>query len=176
MGDKKKIESYAKAGKKEYFLSAQSLSEDKTEIREAKPEEEFLRLAGGVKSDGAEVVYLAYSTNGQLCIENYQSFNFIKTYCVEAGKDINELIFHNYRLFLSVEGATYILTEDLELIQTVNESLVEIVKDAVIFRSHSYDFVRRERLTRQPIWSSKEDITISVAQSGSHLTIFRDDI
>lgn len=113
LGDRKKVESFAKVGKKEYFLSAQTLLEDKTEIREARPEEEFLRVAGGVRSDGVEVVYLAYTSAGQLCIENYQSYNFLKTYCVEGAKNIHEMTFHNTRLFLSLPTNTYILTEDL---------------------------------------------------------------
>jgi hypothetical protein len=133
-------------------------------------------VAGGVRSDGVEVVYLAYSSAGQLCIENYQSYNFLKTYCVEGGRTIHDLVFHNARLFLSLPATTYILTEDLELIHRVDEPMIDLVREAAVFKSHSYDYIRRERLTRQPLWCSREDLSISVAQSGSHLTVFRDDI
>lgn len=71
-----------KVGRKEYFLTAQTLSEDKTEIREARPEEELLRVTGGVSNDGSEVVFLAYSSGGQLCLENYLSHSFQQTYCL----------------------------------------------------------------------------------------------
>lgn len=37
LGDRKKIESFVKVGRNEYFLTAQTLSEDKMEIREARP-------------------------------------------------------------------------------------------------------------------------------------------
>jgi hypothetical protein len=37
LGDRKKVESFIKVGRKEYFLSPQTLSEDKTEIRETRP-------------------------------------------------------------------------------------------------------------------------------------------
>ena len=76
LGGAKKVESYAKVGKKEYLLSASTLAEDKIIIREAKEGEEFLKVAGGVTSDGLETVFLAYSTGLQICLENYHSFNF----------------------------------------------------------------------------------------------------
>jgi hypothetical protein len=144
-------------------------------IREAKPEEEFLRLASGVKADGSEVVFLAYGLGSQLCVENYQSHNFINTYCVEADRQIHELVFERSHLFLCVGGNTYILNEDLELIHKVGESLLDLVQGAAVFRSHSYDYINRQRLDKQPVWSLREEPRISIGQSETHLTIFKND-
>lgn len=58
----------------------------------------------------------------------------------------------------------------------MEEPLIDLVRDSAVFKSHSYDYVRGERAGRQPLWCSRDELSISVAQSGSHLTIFRDDI
>lgn len=89
LGDQNKIESYAKTGKKEYFLTPQTLTEDKTVVREAKAGEEFLSVTGGVGAIDTEVIFLAYSNGNQLCVENYRNFNFINLYCLESSEKVS---------------------------------------------------------------------------------------
>ena len=77
---------------------------------------------------------------------------------------------------LSLAGRTSIFTKDLETAYTVEETLVEFIRGTAVFRSHSYDCLKRERTQRRPVVSSREEAVISLDESADKISFFREEI
>jgi hypothetical protein len=68
------------------------------------------------------------------------------------------------------------LTENLELIHTVEETLIELVRGVAVFATHSYDLVARERAIRRPVSSSRNEAKISLIESSNAIVFYRDEM
>lgn len=177
MGETGKIDSIASVGKSEYFLSSGALFSGRQLLRESAPAEKFLRVAAGLRSDGREILFLAYQLDSALCVESYEQDSFINKYCREefdgVVADLEVVAGH---LIVALTAHTLFLTENLKLQTEFSEKLVEIVGNTAILSGRNYDFVAKTTIQRRPIKSSRPEARVELFEDESHIRIFRDDI
>ena len=53
---------------------------------------------------------------------------------------------------------------------------MEFIRGIAVFRSHSYDCLKREKAQRQPVVSSREEAVITLEESSDSITFFREEI